>query len=67
MAETVEVKKQIGTDSADGKRMDGSAKKMMDASLAAKAEKGRDKRKQILEDRLKENTEKINNMKKSKL
>ena len=67
MAETVEVKKQIGTDRADGKKMDGSVKKMMDASSAVRAAKRRDERKQILEEWLKENIEKINNMKKSKL
>ena len=35
--------------------------------LAARAAKRRDERKQIIEERLKENTEKINNLKKSKL
>ena len=50
MAETVEVKKQIGTDRADGKKMDGSAKKMTDASSAVRAAKRRDERKQILEE-----------------
>ena len=50
MAETVEVKKQIGTDRADGKKMDGSAKKMMDASSAVRAAKRGDERKQILEE-----------------
>ena len=47
--------------------MDGSEQKMMDASSAARAAKRRDERKQIIEERLKENTEKINNLKKSKL
>ena len=50
------------------RKMDGSVKKkMMDASSAARPAKRRDERKQILEEKLKENTEKINNMKKSKL
>ena len=47
--------------------MDGSEQKMMDASSAARPAKRRDERKQIIEERLKENTEKINNLKKSKL
>ena len=45
IAGTVEVKKQISTDRAEGKRMDVSKKKMMDASSADRAANRRDERK----------------------
>ena len=69
MAETVEIKKEMGTDKPDGTtistKMGGSAKKGMDASTAARAAKRRNERKEILQ-RLSKNTAKMNIVKKSK-
>ena len=47
--------------------MDGSAKKVMDASAAAMAAKRRNERKQILQKQLNKNTAKMNIIKKSKI
>ena len=69
MAETVEIKKEMGTDKPDGTtistKMGGSAKKGKDASTAARAAKRRNERKEILQ-RLSKNTAKMNIVKKSK-
>ena len=66
-AETVEIKKEMGTDKLDGTKistkMDGSAKKVMDAARAAKR---RNERKEILQRQISENTAKMNIIKKSK-
>ena len=52
-AETVEIKKEIGIDKPDGTKtstkMDGSAKKVMEATAAARAAKRRNERKEILQ------------------
>ena len=67
--ETVEIKKEMGTDKPDGTtistKMGGSAKKGMDTSTAARAAKRRNERKEILQ-RLSKNTAKMNIVKKSK-
>ena len=67
-AETVEIKKEMGTDKLDGTKistkMDGSAKK--DAPAAARAAKKRNERKEILQRQISENTAKMNIIKKSK-
>ena len=51
-AETAEIKKKMGTDKPDGTtistKMDGSAKKVMEAIAAARAAKRRNERKEIL-------------------
>ena len=69
-AETVEIKKEMGTDKLDGTKistkMDGSAKKVMDATAAARAAKRRNERKEILQRQISENTAKMNIIKKSK-
>ena len=46
--------------------MDGSAKKVMDASATARAAKRRNERKEILQKQLSQNAEKMNIIKKSK-
>ena len=52
-AETVEIKKEIGIDKPDSTttstKMDGSAKKVMDATAAARAVRRRNERKEILQ------------------
>ena len=69
-AETVEIKKEMGTDKLNGTKistkMDGSAKKVMDATAAARAAKRRNERKEILQRQISENTAKMNIIKKSK-
>ena len=68
-AETAEIKKEMGTDKPDGTtvstKMDGSAKKVMDATIAPGAAKRRNERKEILQRQLSKNTAKINIIKKS--
>ena len=67
-AETVEIKKEMETDKPDGTtistKMDGSAKKVMDATTAARAPKRWNERKEILQRQLSENTAKMNIIKK---
>ena len=69
-AETVEIKKEIGIDGPDGRKvstkMDGSTKKVMDATTAARAANRRNERKEILKKQLSENTAKMNIIKKPK-
>ena len=52
-AETVEIKEEIGIDKSDSTttstKMDGSAKKVMDATAAARAVRRRNERKEILQ------------------
>ena len=68
-AKTVEIKKEMGTDKPDGAtvstNMDGSAKKVMDATTAPEVAKRRNERKEILQRQLSKNTAKINNIKKN--
>ena len=70
-AETVEIKEEIGIDKSDSTttstKMDGSAKKVMDATAAARAVRRRNERKEILQKQLNENTAKMNIVKKPKL
>ena len=69
-AETVEIKKEMGINKPDGTKTstktDGSAKKVMDATTAARAAKRRNERKEILQKQLRENTTKMNIIKNSK-
>ena len=69
-AETVEIKEEIGIDKSDSTttstKMDGSAKKVMDATAAARAVRRRNERKEILQKQLNENTAKMNIVKKPK-
>ena len=69
-AETVEIKKEIGIDkpgsTKTSTKMDGSAKKVMDATTAARAVKRRNERKEILQKQLSENAAKMNIIKKPK-
>ena len=69
-AETVEIKKEIGIDRPDGRKtstkMDGSTKKVMEATAAARAANTRNERKEILKKQLSENTAKMNIIKKPK-
>ena len=69
-AETVEIKKEMGINKPDGTKTstktDVSAKKVMDATTAARAAKRRNERKEILQKQLRENTTKMNIIKNSK-
>ena len=69
-AETVEIKEEIGIDKPDSTttstKMDGSAKKVMDATAAARAVRRRNERKEILQKQLNENIAKMNIVKKPK-
>ena len=69
-AETAEIKKEIGIDKPDGTKtstkMDGSAKKIMGTTAAARASKTRNERKKKLQRQLSKNTAKMNIVKKPK-
>ena len=68
--ETAEIKKEIGIDKPDGTKtstkIDGSTKKVMEATVPARAAKRRNERKENLQKQLSESTTKMNIIKKPK-